>query len=875
MSEPVTRLNAALEGRYTIERELGAGGMATVYLAEDVRHHRKVALKVLRPDLAATLGPDRFLREIEIAAALTHPHILPLHDSGEADGFLFYVLPYIEGESLRDRLLREGELPIAEAVRILRDVVDALAHAHDNGVVHRDIKPDNVMLSGRHALVTDFGVAKAVSEATGRHQLTTVGVALGTPAYMAPEQAAASDHIDHRADIYAVGALAYELLAGVPPFAGKTPQQILVAHVTQAPRPLTSHRETVSPALEQLVMRCLEKKAADRWQSAEELLGHLETLATPSGGLTPTSLAPIPVRSSRVPRWVGGATAAAVLALGAWWGLGRTGAPPPLASLTQLTANPLETALTSAAISPDGSYLAYVDPSGLHVQIVDTGERRTLDLGSALAPRRVQWFPDGTRLLFVAASEGGASDAWSVPLFGGVPRLVHRSVSRATVSPDGLTVAVVGGATASERARSQIRVMGPGGEDPRLLADADPGESFWGVKWSPDSRSLAVGVLVRPSRYAIDRVDVESGARTELLADSRHSQSWTGILPFTWCTDGRFVFGLRDGIRGENTSNLWIAGTDVRTGQIVGEPRRLTQLAVTNVRQLSATADCSSIVAMLVRNQADVWLADLDESGTTLIGERQLTFDEREDHPVAWSPDGRSLLFWSARAGSTDLYTIDVADAASRPARVVAGSRAAWAPEGDVLLHLSSGDIYRIDPGSGAPERILQGAFTDLECARGGRCLAGRTEGAQYVLSEIDLIAGAATELIRVTRGATFGKWSLSPDGATVAIVHNDDNRIRLVELATGVETAIEVVGWTSFEYIDWSADGSGLLVNARGSTIGRYSVLLRVDLDGKAHLLRQAPNEWHVRPIASPDGKRLAFSRMPFHGNAWLVTGF
>ena len=299
MSDPVSRLNAALEGRYSIEREVGAGGMATVYLAEDVRHHRKVALKVLRPDLAATLGPERFLREIEIAAGLTHPHILPLHDSGEADGFLFYVLPYVEGESLRDRLVREGELPVDEAVRILRDVVDALAHAHDHGVVHRDIKPDNVMLSGRHALVTDFGVAKAVSEATGRHQLTTVGVALGTPAYMAPEQAEVSDHIDHRADIYAVGALAYELLAGAPPFAGKSPQMVLLAQVTQAPEPVTEHRSTVPAPLSQLVMRCLEKKPADRWQTAEEMLAHLEAVATPSGGLTPTQMQPVTVASGR------------------------------------------------------------------------------------------------------------------------------------------------------------------------------------------------------------------------------------------------------------------------------------------------------------------------------------------------------------------------------------------------------------------------------------------------------------------------------------------------------------------------------------------------------------------------------------------------
>ena len=208
MPDAPSKLAEALSGRYTIERELGAGGMATVYLAEDMKHRRNVAVKVLRAELAATVGPDRFLREIETVAQLTHPHILPLHDSGDANGFLYYVMPYVEGESLRSRLAREGELPIADAVRLLRDVADALALAHRRGVVHRDIKPDNVLLSGQHAYVTDFGVAKAVSEATGRQQLTTVGVTLGTPTYMAPEQAAADPNVDHRADLYAFGVLA-------------------------------------------------------------------------------------------------------------------------------------------------------------------------------------------------------------------------------------------------------------------------------------------------------------------------------------------------------------------------------------------------------------------------------------------------------------------------------------------------------------------------------------------------------------------------------------------------------------------------------------------------------------------------------------------
>jgi serine/threonine-protein kinase len=302
MTGQTDRLKAALADRYSIERELGSGGMATVYLAEDLKHRRRVANRVLRPELAASLGVERFVREIEIAANLTHPHILGLHDSGEADGFLYYVMPHIEGESLRDKLAKEGELPIAEAVRILRDVVDALSEAHEKGVVHRDIKPDNILLTKHHALVTDFGVAKAASEATSALKLTTEGVALGTPAYVSPEQAAADKHIDHRADIYAVGVVAYELLTGRTPFLGTTPQMILSAHMADIPERVSKYRQSVPPALEQLVMKCLEKKAADRWQTAEELLPQLEALATPSGGVTPIGTVPVDRVAKR--RWI-------------------------------------------------------------------------------------------------------------------------------------------------------------------------------------------------------------------------------------------------------------------------------------------------------------------------------------------------------------------------------------------------------------------------------------------------------------------------------------------------------------------------------------------------------------------------------------------
>jgi serine/threonine protein kinase len=292
MADQFQRLKAALTGRYELERELGAGGMATVYLAQDPKHHRKVAVKVLRAELAGALGPDRFNREIEIAAQLQHPHIVAVYDSGEADGFLYYVMPLVEGESLRARLKREGPLPVHEAIRILREVVDALAYAHQHGVVHRDIKPDNVMLSGRHAAVTDFGVAKAVS-AAGSETLTTVGVSLGTPTYMAPEQAVGEADIDSRVDIYALGAVAYELLTGAPPFERANAQAMLSAHVLEKPVDIDVKRPGLPPGLSTLIMRCLEKDRAARWKNAEEMLPLLEALATPSGGITPTDTRPL------------------------------------------------------------------------------------------------------------------------------------------------------------------------------------------------------------------------------------------------------------------------------------------------------------------------------------------------------------------------------------------------------------------------------------------------------------------------------------------------------------------------------------------------------------------------------------------------------
>jgi serine/threonine protein kinase len=289
MIEVAERLSSALGGRYRVERELGEGGMATVWLAHDTKHERPVAIKILHRDLSVSLGAERFLREIRIVAQLQHPHIVGLIDSGEADGMLYYVMPYVAGESLRTRLAREGELAIEEAVWILREVADALAFAHDKGIVHRDIKPENVLFAARHAMVTDFGIARAVSEAAVGSPITATGIAVGSPAYMAPEQASSDPQMDHRADLYAFGLVAYELLTGSPPFSAPTAVQLVSAHLTRIPDRPSALRPSVPEALDALVMKCLEKRPADRYQTAHEIVRKLDALLTGPVGAPATT----------------------------------------------------------------------------------------------------------------------------------------------------------------------------------------------------------------------------------------------------------------------------------------------------------------------------------------------------------------------------------------------------------------------------------------------------------------------------------------------------------------------------------------------------------------------------------------------------------
>ncbi|MFL5481179.1 MAG: protein kinase domain-containing protein [Gemmatimonadaceae bacterium] len=424
------QLQATLSGRYTLERELGGGGMSRVFVAEEAALGRKVVIKVLPPETAAQVSLERFKREILLAAKLQHPHIVPLLTAGESNGLPYFTMPFVDGESLRVRLARHGELPVNTAIRILREVASALAYAHEHGIVHRDLKPDNVLLSGGSAMVTDFGVAKALTASTNAEHagITSVGVALGTPAYMSPEQASGDPSVDHRADIYSFGVFAYELLTGQPPFAGRTPQNLLAAHVAEAPEAINKRRASLPPALAALVMRCLEKRPADRPQSADEVVHALDEIATPSGGMIPTGTqtAPVMAPSSRgARRWAALATAAVVLIVIASWLLAtRTGGAARLRSIAVLPtdigadtahaflADGLSSDLTTKLSKIPGlSVRAYTPLSVMHGRTVGEAGKE-LGVGAIVMVRMAR---SGTRFRATASLVNVANDdlLWS------------------------------------------------------------------------------------------------------------------------------------------------------------------------------------------------------------------------------------------------------------------------------------------------------------------------------------------------------------------------------------------------------------------------------------------------------------------------------
>ena len=414
--DPVIRLNAALEGRYRIDREIGEGGMATVYLADDLKHERKVALKVLKPELAAVVGAERFLAEIKTTANLHHPHILPLFDSGEADSFLFYVMPHVEGESLRQRIDREKQLPVDEAVQITTAVAQALQHAHDRGVIHRDIKPANILMQDGQPVVSDFGIALAVGAAGGT-RLTETGLSVGTPFYMSPEQATGDQQVGPPSDTYALAAVLYEMLTGEPPYMGTTAQAVLGKIIQGAPVSVTQIRKSVPTNVGAAIRRALEKLPADRFTGAQEFAKALADSGFRHGEEVFAGVAAAQGPWNRLTVATTGVAALATLAFG--WSLLRPEPPQPASRQVLSTEGWASMSVEFGlygAIAPDGSSMILPVGSPVQLAVKMRGSTEIAPIQGTEGGRTVVYSPDAQWIAYTVGT-----DLFKRPLVGGAP----------------------------------------------------------------------------------------------------------------------------------------------------------------------------------------------------------------------------------------------------------------------------------------------------------------------------------------------------------------------------------------------------------------------------------------------------------------------
>ena len=740
MSDPITRLNAALEGRYAIERELGEGGMATVYLADDLKHERKVALKVLKPELAAVVGAERFLAEIKTTANLQHPHILPLFDSGEADSFLFYVMPHVQGESLRERIDREKQLGVDDAVAITQRVADALDYAHGKGVVHRDIKPGNILLSERgEPLVADFGIALAVAQA-GAGRITETGLSLGTPHYMSPEQATGDRDVDPRSDVYALGCVLYEMLAGQPPFSATTAQAVLVKILTADAPSITSERRTVPPHVGHALARALEKLPADRFTSAAEFAAALadpsftyearaRTASTTATQEPMVATAPAgPAKPwHRDVRSVAALLAGATMTALAAWGWLRPGPDPGVPTRSAVTGVDLTTQGGGwrLAISPDGRTILKVEEGSIHMRTASDPEWRQLP--NTQGGGDPTFSPDGQSVAFGTGGGGGGisrvsiiggpalpvttsggSPHWGfddtivyhdggrlyrVASSGGDPQVLLESDTLAVVRPHLLpngTVVVFGTPNLVnsrilifEIETGEVRELIPSGNQPRYVST---GHLLYG-----HSDGALMGVP-----FDVETLQV-TGPPVTLLPSM--TVFGGGASQFAVSQTGTLVYGTGGLGTGASGTPIWVErdGTarEIDPGWTVGTEPISSSLA------LSPNEDRLAISIPASEGTTDLWVKQLDAGPLS-----RLTFEGTQNIRATWSADGQSLTFTSDRAGNLDLWT-KRADGSGAAALVLDQAteilEGRYSPDSTWLVFREggggAGDIYAIRPG--------------------------------------------------------------------------------------------------------------------------------------------------------------------------------
>ena len=847
------RLREALADRYRIERPLGAGGMATVYLAEDLKHDRKVALKVLKPELAAVLGAERFVVEIKTTASLQHPHILPLFDSGTAHGFLYYVMPYVEGETLRDKLNRETQLSIEEAVRIASEVADALDYAHRHGVIHRDIKPENILLHDGRPMVADFGIALAVSAAAGG-RMTETGLSLGTPHYMSPEQATAEKEITARSDIYSLACMLYEMLTGAPPHVGASAQQIIMKIVTEDAEPVTRMRKNVPPNVAAAVAKALEKLPADRFATASEFASGLKDPHYALGA-TVLSAAGVPtaVRPGRRDwrAWaVAGAFALAGLAIG--WAAPRPRPPARVVARFRVTVD-AERGLTGApvntlALSPDGATVVYVARAGggasyqlFARRLSELDQFRQIEgtEGSAFPA----FSPDGTRLAFVGP--------------GGV-RIVRVPFTGAPPTPVGGNALALNGVfwlddatLVATDAQGGLLSLGLDGAQ-RTVAKPDPtaGErNLFAQAALPDRRTvLATAAKGTSSDGPLVAFDVRTGKRTVVIPTEVNA---------AWFAYGYLLWTLPNGA-------LQAAPFDVGRRRITGSSVTLAD-AVRQAIGGGGQVAVSGAGSLVYLPEEPFSLVVLDRGGR-----REVVSEGRRFHSPRFSPDGRRLAMDFIQQGSRDVWTLDLGQhTLSRLSFENDGHDPVWSPDGRWIYYVHATGIWRRSAdGGGSADSVYMGSYAQaLELERDGTIIGAAT-GANGKFDVVRLSADSTHALAPLLATPyTEEAATLSPNGRWLAYTSDETGQTQVYVAAYQARGAKALVSQGSGVEPRWSPDGRTLYYQGeRDGVPYLYAVGVAAGADfavtGRTPLFdisQFEPAEPHANWDVSPDGTRFA----------------
>ena len=856
-SEPLDRLKSALADRYTVERMIGAGGMADVYLTHDLRHNRKVAIKVMHHDLAELVGVERFLQEIETTAKLQHPHILPLFDSGSVDGTVFYVMPYVEGESLRSRLKRETHLPIADALRITREVATGLAYAHRHGVVHRDIKPDNVLFQDGQAVLADFGISlPAKGDDRPRARLTEVGVSLGTPSYMSPEQVTGQE-VDRRSDIYSLGSVAYEMLAGQPPFTGSSVQTVLGKLISEEPRPVIEHRKSVPPHISAAILKALEKLPADRWQTAAEfaeaLAGHGRIDVKPASQSTRTVIP-----------WA----VAAVLALALGWvALPGDRVSAPANSLVRFGVefdNGVVPSFTPIVrLSADGQQLFVSAMVERREEVL----RRTFDrVGMSVIKGAGQGeqgtgnsrpfvSPDGRWVAYARQKK-----LWKVPVEGGTP------IELAAAEWAGGSWGRNGKLVYTQAYNTGLWVVSERGGDERMLTKPDQGKEELGHWWPqilPDSDHVLFTAYRTPLENAtIEVLTISTGERKVLLTG--------GVYGF-YVPTGHLLFAVGETIRA--------VPFDLQRFEIRGVPVAVVDDVAMNLTDGAAAFDVSetgTLAYLPVESYVtDTEVVIVDRKGTET---KALPNRDRYNNPRL-SPDGTRVSVDIRSANSAgDIWAFEIGRSGGTRITSEGGREfgAEWTPDGKELIYSSERpffDLYRRAADASQPEQPLLSGTNDHytgAVSRDGKTFAFSAAVPGGEIWTIPLQdKPVATPYF--ANGFNLGHPTLSPDGRWMAYDSDESGQgvdVFIQSYPDPRQKRLKVSPSHGSEPM-WTQGGREL-VYREGEKVLAVSIDLATGASGPPRVLFSGPypdNPGWTRPRSydvTADGERFLLTKLP-----------